>query len=338
MPADFDTGMFHQEPAWHRMGNVIGDWPGSWDEARRMAQLEWEVAVEPIYRYIEKWHKMPNGRNILSESYYEKIGTHQRLYRDDTGAQLAIQPQSYAVIGNGELGQIIEYVMNNSRKEFDIDLKFDTVVSLKGGTIIAVTLMLGEEQIGSDPSPIRRYIVFFTKHDGTGGLKCGFTNVRVVCWNTQQAAENEMDRRGEAFTIRHTKNWATKLEEAREAVQLQLKAQSDWAEVSRELQLLPANMSMLEDFLDKWAWTAISTQMSDLQLRRRQERRDLFRNIYFEAPTTEGIRGNRWGILQAAIEVCDHHKSFHSDDTLAARQLIHGDTDKASAMKVVAAL
>jgi phage/plasmid-like protein (TIGR03299 family) len=314
----FDSGFFVREPAWHGLGAVLPDWPGTFEEARGLSGLTWEVETSPIYSQDQ-----------------QEIKGYQCLTRNDTGDVLSIQKDSYAVIGNGEFGNIIDYVMNG-HIQGTTNLKFETLISLHGGKQIIATMYLDEPiSLPNDPSETYPYMVFVSRHDGLGGMKLGPTAVRVVCANTQAIAEKEMDRHGFAFTIRHTNNWADRIEQARVAVASNIGAFKDWELKASDLAKAKVTDHDLENFLDKWL--PYSTNMTDKQHNNMSERRQNFRRLY-DGPTCAGISGTKWGLLQAAIEMVDHFTPAHSIDTRIGRTLTRIDPTKTLAHSIVLAL
>jgi phage/plasmid-like protein (TIGR03299 family) len=216
------------------------------------------------------------------------------------------------------------------------NLKFETLISLHGGKQIIATIYLDEPiSLPGDPSVTYPYMAFVSRHDGLGGMKLGPTAVRVVCANTQAIAEREMDKHGFVFTIRHTNNWADRIEQARIAVASNIGAFKDWEVMATNFAKYPVFMTEVEDFLDKWL--PFSTNMTDLQRRNMSNRRSQFIELY-TGPTCEGITGTKWGILQAAIEMVDHFQPAHNLDTRVGRTLTRVDPTKALALNIVSKL
>jgi len=314
----FDSGMFVRKPAWHNLGNVIGDWPGSFEEARKQAGLTWEVETKEIFD--EESNVIPGW---------------QRIIRNDTGANLSIEKNSYAVIGNSEFGNLIDYVLGG-RIDGTSNLKYETLISLDGGRQIIATMYLDEPiHVKNDPSETYPYLVFISRHDGQGGLKLGPTAVRVVCANTQAIAERQMDSNKTSFTIRHTSNWATKTEEARDHIQASLDAFKHWERMAQEFASQNATDYMLEDFMDQWL--PYSTDMKQRVRENVTERRAQLRKLY-EGPTCAGISGTKWGILQAAIEMCDHTNRAQTTETRISRTLARLESPKREAHRILAKL
>ena len=326
MAHQLETGWFAHTPAWHGLGEVKDSRPETW-EAARAGHLDWEVQTEPVYRVQHDpeagWHDT------------QPIDGWQRVYRDDSGDTLALQKDSYAVIGNGEFGNIIEYAMG-----VDIPgmpkLAFDTLCVLKQGKLIVTTLYLPEPiNIPGDNSQFYRYINFWTKHDGTGGLTCGANSLRVVCANTQMSAENEQNRHGFTFSIRHTRNWADKLEQARRAIFSAVASTKTWQEQAEHLASTRIDDEQMIWFVKKWL--PFSDDMTDVQRNNVSEKRGAFFSAY-DSATCDRIKGTAWGLLQAAVEACDHSFPAHNLETRVSRILVHGDTYKAKASRLANAL
>lgn len=319
MAAEYEEGWVAHEAAWHKNAEIKGERPKTWDDARE-GFLGWEPVAEPIYRLV------PDGSGGVDP---ERIDEFVSVRRSDTDALLTVQPDSYAIIGNGEFGGIIDYAMG-----VDIPgmpkLAFDTLSVLKGGRIVAVSLYLEEPiVIPGDNSATMRYMHFWTRHDGLGGLKCGAGLFRIVCANTQLAAETAMDQHGFAFTIRHTKNWATKLEQARKAIvgaTGQLKA---WEEMATGMAQVAVGEAEVNWFLDNWL--PFSTDMTDRMRDGVTAKRAAFLSAY-DSQTCESIKGTVYGLSQAAVEACDHYFPANSMETRASRILLGGDNHKVRAL------
>lgn len=322
MPAYFDNGMFAHKPAWHGLGNVLDYWPGSWDEAAKAAGLDWDIETRPVYE--------PIGPNLGA---FREIPGYYQVVRDDTGEMFTISKDSRVAIGNKEFGNIIEYIMGS---DLGRNLKYETLISLKNGRIVAATMHLDQPyEIPGDPSEYLTYLAGWTCHD-VGGMKFGATQVRVVCANTQAAADEDMNSHGVAWTIRHTSNWSDRVAEAREAVQAALRTNEEWIVMAKDLAHTNVKDEDVARFLDKWM--PISTDMAPFVMDRVYDRRATFMKIYNYSNTIEGIRGTKWGLLQTAIEYRDHYAPAHSVDTRVRRTLLDGDDRKDKALAIIGKL
>lgn len=321
MAHEYEKGWVHHVPAWHRLADIKGYRPETWDDAVK-GYLDWEPYTEPLYA------KGDDGA-------YRQVPGYMAVSRDDTKSLLCVQQDSYAVIGNGEFGGLIEYAMG-----VDIPgmprLQFDALSVLKGGRMVVATLMLEEPlTIPGDDSALYPMMAFWTRHDGTGGMKGGASSIRVVCANTQAMAETQMDQHKFVFTIRHTKNWTERMEHARSSIVTAIANVRAWEEMAGDLAKKSVSPDVVRAYLDRWL--PFSTAMTDQQRRNVEEKRSAFWRAY-DSATCESISGTAWGVLQASIEAADHYFPAHSYETRTARILVNGDHYKQRALQLVGRL
>lgn len=317
MAHHFESGMFVRTPAWHQLGNVLQDWPGSFEEARVQAGLTWDVMSKPVY-----------------DEDNQEIYGFQRIVRNDNEQTLTIQKDSYAVINNEQIGNVIDFVMNGDKDNPKVpNLKFETLISLREGRQIIATMYLDEPiTLPGDPSETYPYMVFITRHDGQGGMRLGPTAVRVVCANTQYIAEKELDRNGLGFTIKHTSNWQGRLEQARTALTSTFASFGRWEDMARQFARSTVSLADTEDFLDKWL--PYSTDQSNRERDNITQQRSQFKALLHSA-TCEGIAGTKWGLLQASIELSDHYTKSHSLDSEITRILSTPQSKKPAAVRIL---
>ncbi len=318
MAHEYEEGWVAHIPSWHELADVKeGERPASW-EAAKTGYLNWEPEGFPIFRKDPE-----NPRKFV------KIPDYQGVMRNDNLDTLTVQPMSRAIIGNEEFGGIIEWVMGADIEGMP-PLQFDTLSVLKGGRIVAVTLKLTEKiEIPGDDSLSIGYIHFWTRHDGKGGLKLGGGVTRIECANTQLMAEVFMDQAGLGMTIAHTKNWADRINLARQYMVGMLGQFGAWKEIAVGMAETAVDLKGVEWFMDNWLPT--STNMTELQVANVQKKREQFLNVYSSA-TCEAIRGTVYGLSQAAVEACDHFFPARSLDTRAQRVILSGSPDKVRAL------
>jgi hypothetical protein len=102
MPANVESMFSVRQMPWHRKGDILDDYPGTWAEARVLAGLDWEPVLAGIY--LAQWH---TGLNPA----YEPVEGWQAITRSDTGQVLSVNRDSYTLIGHGEMGEIVEAVL-----------------------------------------------------------------------------------------------------------------------------------------------------------------------------------------------------------------------------------
>ena len=83
-------------------GLVLADYPGSWEAARELAGLAWDPVAEPVYALTGMDEQGP---------VYAQLDGWKRIARSDTGTTLSVNRDSYALIDHGEMGEIVEAVL-----------------------------------------------------------------------------------------------------------------------------------------------------------------------------------------------------------------------------------
>ena len=49
MPANVESMFSVRQMPWHREGTILEDYPGDWDEARKLAGLDWDPIATEVY-------------------------------------------------------------------------------------------------------------------------------------------------------------------------------------------------------------------------------------------------------------------------------------------------
>lgn len=335
MGHEFESGILLREPAWHRLGNVLEDWPGSQALARKAGGLEWDIDIVPMATYAVT----PQGLRIAGVNGWQGLVRDDKplTVEKDTGlevnpeALLSVQPSTYKVIRNGEFMDVVEYVVGSVGD----DWQYETLVNLYGGRIIVALLKARTPlQIDGDPSKSYTYLGFTSRHDGQGGLRIIPTNVRILCANTHNAAENQARSEGVGFTIRHTANWEERKTLAAQAIQSSMKDSKAWEKLANRLigkKLVPAQ-------LDRMLLTLFKTDSSMVPqtVNRLQRNREEFRTV-LGSQTCAEISDTMYGFVQAADEWVDHVKPAHNDETRFSRTLFRVDTVKSKALQLALA-
>ena len=117
----------------------------------------------------------------------------------------------YHIIQNKECFDFLDDVIGSGQAVYH------TAGALRGGSQIFMTVKFPNDvKIGDDI--IEKYLLLTSSHDGSLALEARWTPTRVVCANTLGMALNE--RTTNNIKIRHTQNYRTKVEEARNVLQL----------------------------------------------------------------------------------------------------------------------
>jgi phage/plasmid-like protein (TIGR03299 family) len=331
----FDSGFCVRTASWHRKENLIAEYPKDWNEARKLAGLEWDPIALPVYAYdgdlqadLLRLESDPLAGLDIAKNYRE-IPNQQRIVRSDTRADLGITTGSYNVIDHGEMGQIMEALLSQP------GIKYDTAGSVRGGKQVWALAYLDEPvQVNGDPSITLPYVGLTTRHDGTGALRAQATDVRIVCANTFTAAEAKADRDGTAFTFSHKGKWQDRIEDAKEAIRGVRNAHHDYMELMNELAAIHVTRNQVEAFITEFIPAPPEGLTSNRVKTNVETARGALRTI-LASPTSEGVADTAYGLVQAAGEYLDHYREVRTMDSVLTRQLLKPQRLKGSAVKIV---
>lgn len=202
----FESGVFGKNTAaWHQKGLVV---PGTFDFAEVFPEdgslglggINWEVEKRGIF------YRNNEGILVPFEGRFA-------VCRKTDGSPLGDVGDQYAPIQNREAFAFLRDSMS------DHNLRWDTAISVKGGSTIAGIVSLpdsGIELVKGDKHFL--YLTVINTHDGSGAMKVFPTDVRVVCANTVAAALNSRDR-SLTVNVRHSGSTSTKLSESKRILQ-----------------------------------------------------------------------------------------------------------------------
>ena len=321
MPANVESKFSVRHMPWHQEGIILGDYPGTWAEARVLAGLDWDPETTGVYT--------ATGTGPDGTVHCELIEGWQAIIRSDTGAVLSLNKDSYTVIGHGEMGEFVEAVLAQP------NVKWETAGVLDGGRAVWCLALLDEPvELPGDASPTLPYLAITNRHDGTAACALRATAVRIVCANTFRAAELEGERTGATFSFIHKSSWRSRIEEARQAVTGAQAEMRRYTELACELLGIQVTPRQRELFVTEFIPMPPAGLVTDRVARNVEEARLALRLI-FESKTTEQVAGTAYGLMQAAGEYLDHVRTARSWETRLNRTLIRPEPLKHRAMSLI---
>lgn len=343
MPDYFESGFCVREPSWHKKETLLQAYPDNWDEARMAAGLMWEPTYLDIFvpRVIPVGQPIPNGAIVVQENVdglgatlvHCPVDGHRAIARDDTMEVLATPLDSYELITHAQMGDLLEAYTEAWRK-VGAPIKFETAGAVRGGRQVWALVRLDEPfQIPGDESLTYPYATLLNAHDGSAACKVLPTSVRVVCWNTWQMASAEGERSGHQVIIRHTGDVEKHLDNAKATLASVRDEAKEWEMLATDLAGINVSDSVVQTFLDEFI--PIPENASERTRNNRSERQSMFRELYNESPTNDGIRGTAYGLVQAAGEYLDHLRPYKSHDTYLARTMLRPEPIKGGVIRLV---
>jgi len=178
------------------------------------------------------------------------------------------------------------------------------------------------------------YMAMTNRHGQPGACTLRATAVRIVCANTFRAAELEGERTGTTFSFAHTRNWRTRLDQARRAVTGVRDEMREYAQLARNLLEIPITPRQRELFVTEFIPMPPDGLVTDRVVRNVEQARTALRAI-LASDTTAAVADTGYGLLQAAGEYLDHVRRARSWETKLGRTLIRPEPLKAKALTLV---
>jgi phage/plasmid-like protein (TIGR03299 family) len=341
MPAYFDTGFSVREPMWHDAEGkwTIDDYPEDWDDARVKAGLLWEPRLVPCYASLELPSDAKRAEALIA-SYdqcvvadgrlFFPLEDHQLVERDDTHAVLGVVSDQFGLVFHSVMGEILEAILEQP------NVKFETAGSCKGGAQVWALAYLDEPYtVAGDDTETYPFVALLNSHDGSGACKVTRTQIRVVCWNTYQAASMQGERSGLQFVFRHAGDVAGRIEDAIEALKGARDEAKEWDALATELFGIKVDKAMFNHFMADFIPEPPAEVVSDRVRNNIDRARKVFSHLYLDSVTTESHRGTALGLIDASVEYLDHVRGFRNRDTLLGRTLLRPEPMKARALTLV---
>jgi phage/plasmid-like protein (TIGR03299 family) len=295
MAAELETMMYTGEVPWHTEGRYIGDEPVTSKEAIIAAELDWRVATQPLFTTV----------GDLSVP----VKTHKAIVRDIDNSVLGIVGNRYTPVQNAEAFTFMDSLVD------DGSMRYHTAGSLRGGQRIWLLGQIGSVDI-LPSDRVDQFLFLWNSHDGSGSLRCLFTNVRVVCANTARAALDI--GKGEGISLRHTANIQSRVEKTRDVLGLSVSCFQESTVFAKELTQLKMPVKRWTEFSE-----ALIPDNPELDSNSRAENARFKLTQLFEdgvGSDIKGVRGTGWGAQCAVIEFANYHRTSRGGDKAQARR------------------
>lgn len=291
---------------------------------------------------------LPEGSVVTADGVFLRDSDHKAIARPDSKLVLGVRSDEYSTIYHGaqnELGEYVSAAEGRASMEEIIDafrgadgsLKFETTGVVREGREVYALLYLDEPyEIKGDSTTHLPFLAILNRHAG-GGCRVMPTQVRVVCWNTFQAAEREGEQSGRMFTFRHVGDVAGRIAEARETIAGLRSETAEYVEMANELTQLNVTDEHLQQFLSEFLPNPAEqgAHVTERVQANVDAARAMFKSIYLDSVTTEGVRGTAFGLLQTSTEYLDHARAYRNRDSYLGRSILRPEPLKTRALEIV---
>lgn len=277
MAANVESMFYTRTAPWHGLGVRVEEVLGS-KEALIQAGLDWKVEQTDVYA--------ASG---------ERIPGYKATIRDIDRSVLGIVGDRYKIVQNEEAFAFTDGLLGEG-------VKYETAGSLAGGKIVWMLAKLPEKYIISGDA-IEPYLVFCNSHDGSGAIRVAMTPVRVVCQNTLNLALKGASR---VWSARHTGNVMSRMDEARETLQLANAYMSQLGRSINELQAKKLTDKKVLAMID--SLYPVSEDLSEMQKKNNLKQQEILKACYFDAPDLQGVGKNGYCFINAVSDMAYHGK------------------------------
>ncbi len=289
MSADVETCFLFKEPAWHGLGTLVKEAPTSQD-ALRLAQLDWDVVPEPVYRFSGDYEEIPE---VICN------------IRSSDKTVLGIVSDHYKIVQNREAFQFIDELLENDQEK----VTFESAGSLNNGKRVWMLAHFPAKKILGDE--IVPYLVFTNSHDGSQAITAALTPTRVVCQNTLTMALSGAKR---SWSIRHKGDMERKKKDAAITLGLAVSYMGKMEETAEEYQQRKVSKEALEQII-KMVFPLDENEQSERVKRNVSELRNQFIQIYSEAKDLKKFQGSAWGTYNAFADFVSHVQPLRKTKT-----------------------
>lgn len=329
MPAYFDTGFSVRKPAWHGLGVVLDDFPHTIEDARCHAGLDWEPELVPTYHKVTRPQGVDMFGNIVEADEYEEVPNARLVQRSDNQEVIGHGlSDRYVPITNSQMFEVLESLI-------DQGLKIETAGSNKRGAHVWALAYLDQPYVmPGDDSVTFPYLAIVNSHDGKAAMRAMPTQVRIVCWNTYQAAMAQSERTKMFYDFRHKGTVSERIEEAKKAIKGMRADTEKWFAIAHRFQNIRITDVHVDMFVQEFLPTPPTGTFTDRVFDNIQRDRSTFRTL-LKGPQNESNAGTALSLVNTAVEYLDHARGYRNTDTYLGRTILKPEPMKAKAIKLV---
>lgn len=228
MSHEFDSGMFSQKAAWHRLGVLMPEKIYSTQQAATLGNLDWTVEKVPTY-YTH------NNEEFLADQL--------SLIRTDTGKQLGTVSNRYVPCQNIDAFSFFDPFLHEK------ECYISAAISLSGGKNVCLTVGVEDgirEIVKGDT--VEQFMLLVNSHTGKSArlIKLGVN--RVVCNNTLQMA---LMKDAPIRTIPHNKNQEARAAQIQNSINIYRMCFEEEVSIYKQMAARPMSSNDMRSYLER---------------------------------------------------------------------------------------
>jgi len=268
------------------------------NEARSLADLDWEAVHRPLYVDIP-----PKGDETVGD--LTLVTKERAVVRTDTGEMFGVVGKEHKILSNRDLFDFADTLLDQADLTWANANPFGGARSNGAAPFLAFQLGEGIQVAGVDAVDVA--ILLNNGHVGNTAFTLTVTPIRLKCSNVVRAAITS-GRKGHALyhqSIQHSGDLDTKVGAARAALELTTVYMREFADLANRMAETEFGISEFDDFIT--SLVPISEDAGARAKATAEERRSSFRRNWKDTLTLDlDLRNTAWGALNVVTEVIDH--------------------------------
>lgn len=222
-----------------------------------------------------------------------EVPKHRAIYRTDRGICLGMVTDDFEPVQNRKGFEVADLLAGEG------EILYEGALALWDGALVCL--------LARRPEPMKilgdeftNYFLFYNWHNGAGAVGGCYTDVRVVCQNTYQAAVDNSERQ---FKLRHSTNVVERLKLKAQVLLQNEKYTRKVGKEAEELAAIPVSEQRWEAIVNMLI--PIPVDASEQTIKSRETQRfGLQQTILM--PDLENFRWTGWGAVQAVSAFINH--------------------------------
>jgi phage/plasmid-like protein (TIGR03299 family) len=292
------------------VGQKFADTPMTAADAMKMAGLDFNVLRRPAMAQVKD---PATGEDILVKS-----DKHFLMLRDDNFRALGAVGSKYQEVQNRDAFEFMDSLSENG------EVRYLSVAELNHGAKICLFAEIpGLEFEPVKGDVVKGFAMLDLTHDGTGSVRVGPWSGRMACMNLCATLRKSV-RDGAGVSIRHSGDIESKLAQASKVLRKVQDEINGFADHARHLASKQITKAYLEAFIDDILPMPKEGSRPGKRVKQREAMTEL---VQAGAGTKiKGVRGTRWGLLNAVTEYTNHERSSHNAGT-HVNSLLYGSSN-----------
>jgi len=290
------------------------------DELKTQAGLDWNIKASNVLYQTE-------GSGVIATMPKKRL-----LYRDDTGAPLAVVSDRYKIVQPGE---VLEFYRDLTEAG---GFQLETAGVMQGGKKFWAMAKTDLEMRVKGQDLVSGYLLLVTGCDGTLATSAFFTSVRASCLNMLNVMIANADEIRPKIRVPHSRQF-----DAQEVKSQLGIMEGSWATFEQEAIALSDRKVSHKEALAYFLKVLYPKADKDgVDLERAGTKLKMVMDVYESAPGQElkSARHTAWGLVNAVTRYVDHDSKARSNDSRITKAWLGaGSTQKQlaflEAMKLV---